>query len=108
MRQNIVWENGMEQGCGCRKRDRYVTFIGLDCDGMARRVMACIDRHLAVPERCNAFWQYFERKRRQGSGPQPDELFLIHSNINQVRELFETWGDEEALRLLEQLEEECC
>ena len=48
------------------------------------------------------------KKRGGGSGPKPDDLFLIHCNINQVRELFETWEDEEALHLLEQLEEECC
>lgn len=93
----------------CRKRgDRYVSFTDIDCDGNACRIMACIDRHLAIPERNNAFWEHFARKRAGGSGPKPDALFLIHSNINQVRELFETWQDDEALALLEQLEEECC
>jgi hypothetical protein len=47
-------------------------------------------------------------KRAGGSGPRPDNLFLIHSNINQVRELFESCRDEEALDLLFKLEEECC
>lgn len=99
----------MQEECRCRKKtDRYLSFAGIDCDGNARRVMACIDRHLAVPGRGNAFWDYFAKKRAGGSGPQPDDLFLIHSNINQVRELFEAWQDDEALRLLEQLEEECC
>ncbi|GAB6042272.1 N(2)-fixation sustaining protein CowN [Endothiovibrio diazotrophicus] len=92
--------------------DRYITFVDIDCDGNARRIMEHIERHLEIPERNNVFWQYFTKKRQggagSGSGPAPDDLFLIHSNINQVRELFETWEDEEALELLMQLEEECC
>jgi hypothetical protein len=54
------------------------------------------------------FWEYFAKKRAGGSGPKPDDLFLLHANINQVRELFETWEDEAAMELLVQLEEECC
>ncbi|MET0028407.1 MAG: N(2)-fixation sustaining protein CowN [Candidatus Thiodiazotropha sp.] len=88
--------------------DRYISFDGIDCDGNARRVMQCIERLIAQPGGNNAFWEYFMKKREGGSGPKPDELFLIHSNINQVRELFETWDDEEAMALLVELEEECC
>jgi predicted SAM-dependent methyltransferase len=98
----------MPQTSANKKTDRYVSFQGIDCVGNARRIMEFIDRNLAVPGRSNAFWEYFAKKRFGGSGPQPDNLLLIHSNINQVRELFETWNDEEALALLEQLEEECC
>lgn len=98
----------MSQDCGCKPTDRYVSFQGIDCDGNARRIMACIDRNLAIPGRSNAFWEYFSAKRSGGSGPKPDDLFLLHANINQVRELFETWQDAEAMQLLEQLEEECC
>lgn len=98
----------MPQDCGCKKTDRYISFEGIDCDGNARRIMALIDRHLATPGRNNAFWDYFNKKRAGSADARPDELFLIHSNINQVREFFETCEDEEALRLLEQLEEECC
>ena len=97
--------------CGCRQAatpDRYITFKDIDCDGNARRIMDCIAHHLALPERNNAFWEYFMKKREGGSGPRPDDLFLIHSNINQVRELFETWDDQQALEWLLQLEEECC
>lgn len=102
----------MTQDCGCKRKpqatDRYVSFEGIDCDGNARQIMACIDRQLAIPGRNNVFWDYFNKKRAGGSGPKPDDLFLIHSNINQVRELFETWEDEAAMALLVQLEEECC
>jgi hypothetical protein len=100
----------MPEGCNCKPptSDRYVTFNGIDCDGNARRVMACIERNIAIPERNNVFWDYFMKKRAGGSGTKPDDLFLIHSNINQVRELFETWADQEAMDLLVRLEEECC
>jgi hypothetical protein len=88
--------------------DRYISFEGIDCDGNADRVMAYIEQLLKLPDRNNAFWDYFMNKRTGGSGPRPDNLFLIHSNINQVRELFESCQDEEALNLLLRLEEECC
>ena len=88
--------------------DRYVSFEGIDCDGNARELMAQIERLLDLPGRSNAFWEYFMKKRAGGSGPKPDDLFLLHSNINQVRELFETWDDEAAMALLTRLEEECC
>ncbi|WP_428740097.1 N(2)-fixation sustaining protein CowN, partial [Sulfurimonas sp.] len=67
-----------------------------------------IERLLASPENNNAFWDYFMKKHEGGSGPKPDNLFLIHSNINQVRELFESCGDEKGIELLSKLEEECC
>lgn len=94
--------------CPCRKKtDRYVTFRDIDCDGNARRVVACIERHLAAG-RGNGFWDYFLAKRRPRSGPAPDELFLVHAHLNQIRELFEDCGDDAALELLTQVEEECC
>jgi len=99
----------LPEDCSCKnKTDRYLSFVGLDCDTKARNVMACIDLHLAIPERNNAFWEYFSQKRSGLKGPKPDDLFLIHSSINQVRELFETWQDEAGLQLLDQLEAECC
>ena len=98
----------MPHECHCTKPDRYVSFKDIDCDGNARRVMSFVDRHLAIDGRTTPFWEYFQKKRSGGSGPKPDDLFLIHCHINQVRELFETWRDEEALRLLDVLEEECC
>jgi N(2)-fixation sustaining protein CowN len=88
--------------------DRYITFKGLDCDENARVVMDCIDKQLASPGHSNEFWDYFNKKRAGNSVSKPDDLFLIHSNINQVRELFETWNDEESMELLIKLEEECC
>jgi hypothetical protein len=95
--------------CGCSKQtDRYVSFIGIDCDGNARRVMELIEKHMAESGQPEPFWEYFMGKRRSPSGPPPDDLFLVHCHINQIRELFEEIGDEDALALLFILEDECC
>ncbi|MFZ2162953.1 MAG: N(2)-fixation sustaining protein CowN [Sideroxyarcus sp.] len=88
--------------------DRYVSFDGIDCNGNASRVMAMIERNLAESEKNNPFWDYFTAKRKPRSGPPPDDLFLVHCHINQIRELFEERADAEALALLALLEEECC
>ena len=99
----------MPEECSCgNKTDRYVSFRGIDCNGKARIMMERIDRIIASPEQSTAFWDYFVQKRSGLKGPKSDDLFLIHSSINQVRELFETWEDVEGLRLLDQLEAECC
>ena len=96
--------------CSCKSAspDRYVSFKEIDCDGNARAVMAMIRKHIDDPARSNAFWEYFKTKAAGGSGPRPDELFLIHSNLNQIRELFEQYNDEQALKLLDKIEIECC
>lgn len=96
--------------CSCKSSapDRYVSFSDIDCDGNARHLMAMIYQHIDQPERNNAFWDYFRRKATGGSGPKPDDLFMIHCHLNQIRELFEQWEDEAALTLLNQIELECC
>nr|Q47H37.1 RecName: Full=N(2)-fixation sustaining protein CowN; AltName: Full=CO weal-nitrogenase [Dechloromonas aromatica RCB] len=98
----------MPQDCACRKTDRYVSFQDIDCTGNARRLMEHLDRQLSIPGRSTAFWEYFAKKRAGSAAAKPDDLFLIHSNINQFREFFEQWNDSDALSLLLQIEEECC
>ncbi|WP_051295371.1 N(2)-fixation sustaining protein CowN [Azonexus hydrophilus] len=88
--------------------DRYLTFDGIDCAGNARRVMGYIACNVAAQGGDHRFWHYFMAKRTPKSGPAPDDLFLVHSHINQIREFFEQCGDREALELLLQVEEECC
>lgn len=95
--------------CPCRqKTDRYISFDGIDCAGNARRIMECIERNQESAGAGQAFWVYFMAKRHPAHGLAPDDLFLVHSHINQIRELFENSGDSEALALLFQVEEECC
>ncbi len=99
----------MANSCGCKKPDRYISFEGIDCDGKAQQLMDLLDQQLTRPGRANVFWEYFAAKRAGTSGGlKPDNLLLIHANINVIREFFETWQDEAALTLLMELEEECC
>jgi len=99
--------------CACAQspgteRDRYASFVGLDCDGQAKRLVALLRPYMDEPERSNAFWQLFARKLKSESGPSHDELFLVHAHINILREMLELAQDHDALTLLEQIEMECC
>jgi len=89
--------------------DRYTTFAGIDCGGNTRRVMALIEHHtlLQVDRPDAAFWAYFHQRRNARTGVQCDDLLLLASFVNQVRELFESCSDADGITLLEQLEEEC-
>lgn len=93
---------------GKKSLDRYTSFEGIDCDGKARRIMEIIEQRMAASDNAHPFLNYFMKKRLPKSGPKPDDLFLIHSNINQIREFFEDSGDLASLELLMQLEEACC
>jgi hypothetical protein len=93
---------------GSKGADRYTSFEGIDCNGNARRVMELIERDQAASGTNKAFWDYFMAKRQPLSAPPPDNLFLVHCHITQIRELFEECADEEALKLLTVLEDECC
>jgi len=96
------------------KTDRYVTYKNIDCDGNAKRLMAMLRRHLDDPEKSNAFWEQFKEKLDRIGSPQGnggrclDELFLIHTYINNLYEIFEEYDDAAALALLERIERECC
>ena len=100
--------------CSCGKvsdsnsPDRYVSFVGLDCDGQARRLIALLRPYMDDPEKRNAFWDLFARKLDPVSGPRHDELFLIHAHLNILRDQLEAAGDTAALALLDKIETECC
>ncbi|GFE57077.1 N(2)-fixation sustaining protein CowN [Geobacter sp. AOG1] len=96
------------------KPDRYVTFRGIDGDGNARRLVAMLRRHIDDPAKSNPFWEKFKEKlavaglAEANGGRVLDELFLVHSYINNISELFEEHDDREALALLRQVETESC
>lgn len=93
------------------KTDRYVTYDGIDCDGNANRLIEMLRSHIDNPEKTNEFWERFKVALDLGkdhSGRKVDNLFLIHSYINTIRDFFEEQGDNDALSLLEQIEVECC
>jgi hypothetical protein len=96
------------------KTDRYVTFIGIEGDRNSRELMVMLCRHIDDPARSNRFWELFKDKLERVGQPGEngerclDELFLIHSYINNIRELFEEYDDQPALALLERIEIESC
>jgi len=96
------------------KPDRYVSFAGIEGDKNSRQLIAMLRRYIDDPEKSNPFWEKFKCKLEQVGRPDQnggrclDELFLIHSYINNIRELFEEYEDWTAMTLLEQIEEESC
>ncbi|MDD2499423.1 MAG: N(2)-fixation sustaining protein CowN [Geobacter sp.] len=96
------------------KPDRYVSFVGIDGDSNAKKLVELLRRHIDDPTKTNRFWELFKGKLERIkqpdaiSGFSQDELYLIHAYINNIRELFETYDDQPALALLDQIEAESC
>lgn len=91
--------------------DRYVSFKGIECDKNAEEIVLHIERLATGPASDNPYWQHFLtkiEKSRAGDTAIGDALFLVHSHLNLIRELFEDYDDEAAQVLLEQVELECC
>lgn len=96
------------------KPDRYLSFAGIEGDKNSRELVALLRRHIDAPHKSNPFWEQFKEKLSRVGKPEAnggrclDELFLIHSYINNIRELFEEYEDEAGMRLLERIELESC
>ncbi|SNY90533.1 hypothetical protein SAMN04515647_0701 [Cohaesibacter sp. ES.047] len=91
--------------------DRYVSFVGIECDRNAEILLTYIERLATGPASDNPYWQAFLgkiEKSRAGDTATGDALFVVHSHINIIRELFEEHQDEVAMALLEKVELECC
>jgi hypothetical protein len=96
-----------------KKTDRYVTFKGIDGEGNSRRLLELLAPYIDDPATSNPFWEKFKAGLNQttavsSGGNRRDELLLVHSYINNMRELFEAHDDREALDLLQQVELESC
>lgn len=97
-----------------KKPDRYVSFAGIEGDRNSQELVALLRRHIDDPAKSNPFWEKFKEKLARVGQPEGnggrclDELFLIHSYINNIRDLFEEYDDQQALVLLEQVEMESC
>ncbi len=88
--------------------DRYVSFVGLDCDTKARRLVEGLRLTMGRGGRADPFWDYFAAKLDGTRGPAHDELYHIHSHLNDLRDLLDRWGEADLAILLEALEVECC
>ena len=97
-----------ETRCSCTTRpDRYVSFKGIDCDGNARRMMDILDALRTEDPDELALLALLSERRAAVSGVQCDNLLLLASFVNPIRELCERHENLAVLELLEQLEEEC-
>lgn len=94
--------------------DRYVTYKNIDCAGNAKRLMKMLRRHIDDPDKTNLFWEKFKGMLDRVGNPEEsngrclDEIFLIHTYINNLYEIFEEYEDQDALALLDRIEQECC
>jgi hypothetical protein len=88
--------------------DRYISFIGLDCDGKAERFAAAMREALDTGTDPDPFWTYFRAKLDGERGPAHDALYHIHANLNPVRDMLLRAEREDLVELLETLEHECC
>lgn len=86
--------------------DRYVSFRGIDFDGHCRALIETIERYHAGEGAREPFWGWFLDLRRNDPAKR-DDLLLLSSLVNPLRERFEAHGDADALALLERAEEEC-
>jgi hypothetical protein len=90
--------------------DRYVSFLDIDFEGNMAIVLAHLSRYIDNPATGNAFWDRFKQRLQQcetGGASISDKLLLLHSHVYYMVELFEDHDDEQALRDLKKLEEEC-
>lgn len=88
--------------------DRYVSFLGLDCDAKARQMVETLREAMTRDGRTDAFWGYFESKLNGTKGPAHDELYHIHCHLNDLRDLLERLDEPGLAEVLETLEVECC
>jgi hypothetical protein len=112
-KNSVEGQDGGEMQLGITP-DRYVSFVGIEGDKNSRELVMLLRRHIDDPIKSNRFWELFKDKLAcvgqpgENGGRCLDELFLIHSYINNIRELFEQYDDQPSLDLLEQIEDESC
>jgi len=74
--------------------------------------MRLLRLHIDEPTKSKPFWEKFKEKSEQIDAEENayghDELFLIHTYVNNLYEVFESFDDQPALELLARIERECC
>ena len=90
------------------KIDRYLSFAGIACDDHARRIVLSIRDCIGDTARPSHWQAYFETRLAEAHGRGHDDLYVVGSQVNAIRELFEHYGRAESLELLDWIEDECC
>lgn len=90
------------------QNDRYLSFIGLNCDQRAERFIEDLRGLMCEPDRTDPFWTYLAAKLDGEKGPAHDELYHIHCHLNDIRDLLDRLDAPELIAELDVLETECC
>ncbi|SIO15534.1 hypothetical protein SAMN05444722_0636 [Rhodovulum sp. ES.010] len=86
--------------------DRYVSFVGIGCDGKADRLMAML---AAGMQESDSRWVgYFTQKLAEKVRMEDDNLRFVGAQVNTLAAFFEEVGDDVAQALLRDFEETCC
>ncbi|MDT8853456.1 N(2)-fixation sustaining protein CowN [Paracoccaceae bacterium Fryx2] len=86
--------------------DRYKTFIGINCDTNAERMMRLLSDAM---QRSDTPWVgYLTAKLAERARMGQDDLHFIGSQVNALRSFFEEIEDTAGQALLDHLEEHCC
>lgn len=88
--------------------DRYTSFIDIDCEGNASKIMDRLHQLTQAGHSEDQFVIYFTAKLAQKEALGQDALFFICSQINVIQSLFENRQDQDALQWLAQIEADCC
>ena len=88
--------------------NRYISFEGTDCEAKSCQITSHIKQYTENPPHPSPWSEYFRDKLESSLALGQDELFVVCSQMNNIRSLFEEYEDTEALNLLEQVEEDCC
>lgn len=90
------------------KKDRYISFCGLECDLRATDFMSRINQHLQQKNGALPWIDYFTHKLNEKEKMGVDDLFFIGAQMNTLNEYLEQIEDQEGLDQLWYLEQECC
>ena len=97
------------------KKDRYVTFVNIDCYENAKAVLdAMYELFTLYPQAKNPFWERFETRLPDDWANSPideggkDTLYQVCSNVFYFEELFDEYDFDKGLRLLSTAEYDCC
>jgi hypothetical protein len=88
--------------------NRYISFLGLDCDTRAQRFVDDLRDRMSTSGRTDPFWTYLAAKLAGTAGPAHDALYHIHSHLNDIRDLLDRLDAPDLTAQLEVIETECC
>lgn len=90
------------------QQDRYNTFLDLNCDANADRLIMILDKNISATKGDHKWQSYFTKKRNDQQKMKDDNLNFIGQQTNTLYEYFTDCEDEQAKLLLYKIEQQCC